>query len=338
MNTTGIQNYLSNVFHPIVAYDTDTSNFTIKLDTSNIDTYSGNIVSVIRADVGDVNSNVYVGLLSGNNILDIKACRNVSAFGHSAGSNISNCSNSVYIGGQAGAGSLDNQDVISIGYQSGEAGAGVSNIFIGSGTRSTLGSRNTFLGHGIDVSNVSDQVRIGRGTVTPIILDTSYNWVGLGGITSPLNLTYSKIDLSGNTRVQGNLGINIVPGDRTLDVNGNFRSRDTSLNTLDFSNGLTRSSGGFASIHSNIPVSPADPATIGTLKRGVILVSAANRANPADYASRMVFAGPALNIVNLGFDVSGGDTTINFATSNIQIVDTINTTTYDYNITYFPLP
>lgn len=337
MNTTGIQNYLSNVFRPIVAYDTDTANFTVKLDISNIDTYSGNVVSVTRADVGDVNSNVYVGVLSGNSILTLKDCRNVSAFGHSAGSNISNCSNSVYIGGQAGAGSLNNQDVISIGYQSGKAGAGVSNIFIGSGTQSTLGSRNMFLGHGIDVSSVSDQVRIGRGTVTPIVLNTSYNWVGLGGITSPLNLTYSTIDILGSTRVEGNLGINIVPGDRTLDVNGNFRVRDASLNTLDFSNGLTRSSDGYASIQSTIAVN-SEATTIGTLKKGAVLVTAVNQSNSADYASRMVFAYTLSNIVNLGFDVSGGDATIDFATSNIQIVDTTNTTTYDYNITYFPLP
>lgn len=337
MNTTGIQNYLSNVFRPIVAFDTDTTNFTVKLDISNIDTYSGNVVSVVRADVGDANSNVYVGVLSGNSILTLKDCSNVSAFGHRAGNDISNCSNSVYIGDQAGAGSLNNQDVISIGFQSGEAGTGVSNIFIGSGTGSTLGSRNMFLGHGIDVSSVSDQVRIGRGTVTPIVLDTCYNWVGLGGTTTPFDLTYSKIDLSGNTRVQGNLGINIIPGGRTLDVNGNFRARDTSLNTLDFSNGFTRSSGGYASIQSNIVVASA-ATTIGTLKKGAVLVTAVNQSNSADYASRMVFAYTPSNIVNLGFDVSGGDTTIDFATSNIQIVDTTNTTTYDYNITYFPLP
>lgn len=338
MNTTGIQNYLSNVFRPIVAFDTDTTNFTVKLDISNVDTYSGNVISVVRADVGDVNSNVYVGVLSGNSILTLKDCRNVSAFGHRAGNDISNCSNSVYIGDQAGAGSLNNQDVISIGFQSGEAVTGVSNIFIGSGTGSTLGSRNMFLGHGIDVSSVSDQVRIGRGTVTPIVLDTSYNWVGLGGTTTPFDLNFSTVDISANTRVQGNLGVNIIPGGRTLDVNGNFRVRDASLNILDFSNGLTQSSRGFASIQSNVDAEATFAATIGTLKKGVVLISAISRSDSANHASRMVLAYTLSNAIDIGSNVAGGDASISFSTSNIQITDAANTAIYDYNITYFPLP
>ncbi len=337
MNTTGIQNYLSNVFRPIVSYDTGTLNFTPKLELSNIDTYSGNIVSVIRGDIGDSNSNVYVGLLSGNSIVDTRACRSVSAFGYAAGSNISNCSNSVYLGNQAGSSSSNNQGVISIGYQSGEGGNGVSNIFIGTGTKSTLGSSNIFLGHAIDLSSVSNQVRIGYGTNTPIAADLLQKWVGIGGITTPYNITYSKIDLSGNTRIQGNLGLNIDPGTRTLDVNGNFRAQDSSLNVLEFSNGFTRSTGGYVSIQSDISVNQA-ATTIGTLKKGAVLVTAVNQADSADYASRMVFAYTSSNVTDIGSNVAAGDASITFSTSNIQITDTTNTTNYGYSITYFPLP
>lgn len=335
MNTTGIQNYLSNVFRPIVTYDTGTSNFTPKLELSNIDTYSGNVVSVIRGDIGDSSSNVYVGVLSGNSIVDTRACSRISAFGWMAGSNISNCSNSVYIGAEAGNGSVSNRDVISIGYQSGQAGAGVSNIFIGTGTRSALGSSNIFLGHAIDLSSVSNQVRIGYGSNTPFAADLLQKWVGIGGITSPYDITYSKIDLSGNTRVQGNFGLNVNPGARTLDVNGNFRVRDSSLNTLDFSNGLTSSSGGFASIQSNITAGIGNT-TIGVLKRGIINISAVDRASSANRTVFICFAYSLSNVTSLGSN-SMGDTDITIAGSDIQISNTTSIKTYDYNITYFPL-
>jgi hypothetical protein len=336
MNTTGIQNYLSNVFRPIVSYDTGTSNFTPKLEMSNIDTYSGNVVSVIRGDIGDSNGNVYVGLLSGNPIIDARACSGVSAFGYSAGSNISNCSNSVYLGTEAGATSSNNQGVISIGYQSGKGGNGVSNIFIGTGTKSTSGSSNIFLGHGIDLSSVSNQLRIGFGTSIPIAANISTKWVGLNGLVTPLDVG-NTFDASGNVRIQGQLGINITPGGRTLDVNGNFRTADASANVLDFSNGLTRSSGGFASIQNDISVNMA-ATTIGTLKLGAVLVSAVNKNDSADHASRLVLAYTASNAVDVGSNVAAGDASITFNTSNIEITDTTNTTTYSYSITYFPLP
>jgi hypothetical protein len=147
----------------------------------------------------------------------------------------------------------------------------------------------------------------------------------------------NKLDVSGNVRIQGQLGINISPGGRTLDVNGNFRAQDSSTNILDFSNGLTRSSGGFTSVQSNIAVN-AVATTIGQLKKGVVLISAVNQSNSADYASRMVLAYTPTDAVDLGSNVAGGDASITFSTSNIQITDITNTTTYDYSITYFPLP
>jgi hypothetical protein len=336
MNTTGIQNYLSNVFRPIVVYDTAASNFTPKLEMSNIDTYSGNTVSVFTAGVGDANSNVYVGKEAGNLFTNLKACRYVSAFGYAAGSNISNDSNSVYLGYYAGSDNSNTSSIIAIGSEAGKIGTGVSNILIGTNTTSRFGSSNIVLGHGIDLSGVSNQIRIGLGTNTPIAANLSNGWLGFGGITSPYNINFSKIDVSGNTRIQGNLGLNIDPGTRTLDVNGNFRARDAALNILDFSNGLTRSSAGFASLQSNLSV-PVGSTPIGSIRRGIIHVSAIDQASSANRAAYIYFAWTTSNVTPLMSNISG-DTDINTSSTDIQISNTTSTKTYDYNITYFPLP
>lgn len=295
MNTTGIQNYLSNVFRPIVSY-TD-SNFAVKMELSNIDTYSGNVVSVIRADVGDSVSNVYVGTLSGNSIVSTQSCSQVSAFGYAAGRGISNCSTSVYLGTQAGETSSNNQGVISIGYQSGQAGTGVSNIFVGTGTRAGTGSSNILLGHGIVLSNTSNQVRIGYGTKIPIAADLSRNWVGIGGITSP-----------------------IVPNGTTMDVSG-----------------ITRSTGGYVSIQSNISAGIGATVNVGTIKKGIFHISAVDQSSSANRAATTYFAWTLSNVTSMSA-TSNGDTSITTSSTNIQISNATTTKTYDYTITYFPLP
>jgi len=212
MNTTGIQNYLSNVFRPIVEYNTTSSNFIPKLELSNIDTYSGNTVSVFRADVGDSNFNVYVGKESGNSLVDIRSCSNVSAFGYGAGSLISNDQNSVYVGYQAGAGNIATRSIIGIGSGAGGGGIGVSNIFIGTNTKSTTGSRNILIGHDLS-TNLSDQIRVGYRNRIPIAADMSQNWVGIGGVLSPIDGT-GTLDVSGSTRSTG--GYTSIQGVRDI--------------------------------------------------------------------------------------------------------------------------
>lgn len=334
MSTTGIQNYLSNVFRQVYTYDPTLSvPFVPKLEISNIDTYSGNAVSVFTAAVGDSASNVYVGSNAGNPYNVIRSCANVTALGYGAGSNISNVSNSVYLGFAAGAGAQVASAVVAIG--AGAIGGGTSNIAIGNGT-GTVGASNILIGHSIAPGSVSNQVRIGYSGKIPIAADVCRNWVGLGGILSPTNLTYATIDVSGSTRVQGNLGVNIDPGTRTFDVNGNFRSSDAS-GTLEFSSGFVRSTGGYVSVQSDISVN-AVATTIGTLKKGVVLVSAVNQSNSGDHAAQMVLAYTTSNTVLLSSNVTVGDASITFSGSNIQITDVTNTTRYGYSITYFPLP
>lgn len=333
MNTTGIQNYLSNVFHPIYTWDTIASNFTPKLEMSNIDTYSGNTITVFSASVSDSASNVYVGREAGNSYTTTRACINVTALGYGAANNISNDSNSVYIGWYAGASGSNSSNVISIGKSSG--GNGTNNIFLGTST-GTIGQSNILIGHFIAPSNVSNQIRIGYSNQIPIAADLSVNWVGLGGITSPTNLPLASIDISGSTRIQGNVGINIDPGTRTLDVNGNFRARDASLNILDFSNGLTRSSLGYVSVQSNV-VAGVGSTTIAQLRRGIVQVSAVDQANSANRAAYIFFAYTNSNTSTLASNI-GGDTDIAISSTNIQISNATSTKTYDYSVTYFPLP
>lgn len=334
MSSSGIQNYLSNVFRQVYVFDTTAAVFVPKLELSNIDMYSGNSVSVFTAAVGDAACNVYVGSNAGNSFSTLQGCSNVTAVGYGAGSNISNVVNSTYMGFSAGANSSTANAVIAMGVSA--IGGGTSNISIGNGTGS-VGISNILIGHSLNLSGESYQVRIGHGTNTPIAADLSANWVGIGGRTTPSDLTYARIDISGSTRIQGNVGIFTTPGGRTLDVVGNFRSTQDGSNVLDFNDGVTRSTGGFTSIQSNIAV-PAAATPIGQLKKGVVLISAVNQSNSADYASRMLIAYTTSNAVDLGSNVAAGDASITLSTSNIQITDVTNTTTYDYSITYFPLP
>lgn len=335
MSTTGIQNYLSNVFRQVYTYDSTLSvPFVPKLELSNIDTYSGNALSVFTAAVGDSASNVYVGSNAGNPYNVIRSCSNVTALGYGAGSNISNVSNSVYLGFGAGAGAQVASAVIAIG--SNANGGGTSNIAIGNGTGS-VGASNVLIGHSIAPGNVSNQIRIGYNGGIPIAADLCRNWVGLGGILSPRDITYANVDVSGSTHIQGNLGINITPGTRTLDVNGNFRAQDASMNALDFSNGFTRSTGGYVSIQSNISVPATGSSTIGTIRKGIIHVSALNGTG-TNRAAYIYFAWTDSNVTALA-STSNGVTNITTSTTNIQISNSGGSpAVHSYSITYFPLP
>lgn len=242
-STTGVQNLLVNVFRPVYTYDPTTTLFTPKLELSNIDTYSGNTISIFRADIGDAGNNVYVGSNAGNPFTTLRACSNVTAVGYGAGSNISNVSNSTYIGYYAGNGAQTASNVVAIGANAN--GNGVSNVYVGSGTGGVgVGNSNVFLGAGT-VGSGSGSILIGTGLTdasvssvfklgsTYLTGNISTKWLGVGS-TSPID-SNSKFDVSGNVYVYGQQGINRSP-ERTLDLNGNFRAADA-FGTLDFSNG-----------------------------------------------------------------------------------------------------
>jgi hypothetical protein len=129
--------------------------------------------------------------------------------------------------------------------------------------------------------------------------------------------------------------VNIQPGDRTLDVNGNFRVRDSSLNTLDFSNGFLTSSGGFQSTRGSISAG-VGTTTIGTLKRGIVQVSTVDVSSSANRAGYLYFAYDTSAASILVSNIAG-DTALALSTSNIQISNITTTKTYNYSITYFPM-
>lgn len=333
-STTGVQNFLVNVFRPVYTYDTTTSLFTPKLELSNIDTYSGNALAVITAAVGDSNGNMYVGSNAGNAYSATRACFQVTALGQYAGNAISNVSNSTYVGYNAGAGAQGTLLVpvntnIGIGVSAG--GAGSSNIFIGNSTAAT-GTGNILIGHAISGNAGSNLLQIG----TTIYGNLSTKWVGIGRST-PYD-TNDRLDVSGNTYIYGQLGINITPGTRTLDVNGDFRAQDAAANILDFGDGKLRSSAGFYSSRGDITLAVTTAETIGTLKRGIVLITAIDRATSANRATEMVFAWTTSNTTSLS-SASNGDLSITYTGSNIQISNASGSTAMitDYSITYFPV-
>ena len=365
-STTGIQNLLVNVFRPVYRYDTLTNLFTPKLDLSNVDTYSGNIVQATRADFGDSAGNMYVGSNSGNAVGATRANVYATAIGEFAGSNISNVSNVTYLGYNAGAGAQGTltapvNDVIGIGVSAG--GAGVSNIFLGNSTKGT-GSNNILIGHGIDTGTSNYRFRIG----STIYGDLSTNWIGIGRPT-PYDPVNNRLDVSGNTYIFGQLGLNITPGTRTLDVNGDFRSQDAAGNTLDFTGGqvgvnrdpqrtmdisgtfrvqsnattlldvstsVVTAPGGYTSVTGSISAG-VGTTTIGPIKRGLLHVAAIDQASITNQAFYTLFASSTSDVSVIATAING-DTDITTSGTSLQISNLTSTKTYDYMITYFPLP
>lgn len=329
-STTGIQNLLVNIIRPVYAYDATATLYTPKIEITNVDTYSGNVVSVLRADISDANSNVYVGTLAGNTPATLtRGCFYTVALGVSAGNSISNVSNSVYLGYSAGNGATSASSVIAIGTNAN--GNGTSNIYVGTGTGGT-GSSNILIGHGITSSTNSNLLQIG----TTLYGDLSTNWVGIGTPT-PINDFSNRFDVSGNTHIYGNLAVNRTPGDRTLDVNGNFRASDA-LGTLDFSNGVTSSLNGFASSRGTTTVDNTSNVSIGTLKTGLAIIAVRSGATNFDGRTVFVLDTAAPTVSNLSSNKSA-TTTVNFTSNSINISNTTGgSLAYDWSITYLPLP
>jgi len=337
MNTTGIQNYLSNVFRPIYVYDAGTTNFTGQLTMSNIENYTGNTITVSNVAVSSFGQNVFVGASAGipYNITTANVTK-VTALGYGAASNISNDSNSIYIGWYAGSSGSNSANVISIGANSG--GNGAENIFIGTDTGS-VGTNNILIGHRIDISSSSNQLRIGSSNKIPIAADISRNWVGLGGTLTP-SYAYSTLDVSGNAVFTGNVSINKDAGGRTLDINGNFRTMDASLNTLDFSNGITRSSKGFATDMSTVTLAIGAAVDIGTLRRGITALTVSALTGGA-YNSRFItYNDNYATVASMGSATAGTPPAFNYTASNtIQLSNgTGASNTFSWSVTYFPSP
>lgn len=222
-STTNVQNLLVNVFRPTSVYDPITTLFQVKLDMSNVNTVFANDFYGLRADIGDSNNNMYVGVGSGNPIDLPNACSNNTVLGVFAGAGMSNVTNSTYLGYTAGQGASNADQTIAIG--AGAVGNGLLNLYIGNNTGGS-GDGNLFIGHAI--------------TAPPTLSNTMY--IGLGGpiitgkfaaappYTQRVGLLESNpqypVHMGTYTFISNGLGINADPAAHTLNVNGDCRMED----------------------------------------------------------------------------------------------------------------
>ena len=358
---------MTNVFRPTCVFDTTNGVYQTKLELTNIDSVSANIVYGFAASFGDSNGNLYVGISAGNAYSILTASSNTcnTFIGISAGGSTSNVKNSVFLGYRSGFGTVLSSNSISIGANT--VNGGNSNIYIGAGTGIASGSNNIFLGSGMSNGGtaVSNQLMIGSGSNTSIIGDLSSNRVGINLSSLPATSPDLKLDVNGFTRIgtnaNGGLGINTLPGYYALDVNGGFRVSD-GYGVLTFTNSGSNTvtsisntaayasstatlevTGGFFSKRGTVTVSPSTSSAIGQLKLGNILICV--RSSATQYASLMwlctslaVGATPATLVVMTAQADSNAD--ITYDGNNTILIDNTDSSnaTFTYSITYFPLP
>jgi hypothetical protein len=222
-STSNVQNLLTNVFRPRHTYDTVANFFQTRVEMSNIDTLYANVAYLSNAYVGDSNSNVYVGVGAGNSYVNTQSNFLNTAMGPFAGSNISNASNSVFLGYSAGANVVNARNTILIGTAT--FGNGNSNIFIGTSNGVTSGSCNIFLGQTLAYpgGTSNNTLRIGNGVPT-ILGDLSSHTIGIN--VFPRDTAFA-LDVSGYVHISNaGIGINSDPRDHTLNVNGDMYVTD----------------------------------------------------------------------------------------------------------------
>jgi len=240
MSTANVQNLLSNVFRPTFVYDIGNQVYRTKLELLNIDTVSANMISTYFASVGDVRSNVYVGLGAGNPYSNMVSSSNyyTTFLGAGAGFGSSNVSNSVFLGYNAGQGSVNSTNTIAIG--SNADGDGSNNIYIGAGAgmAGAAGTSNIFIGHGNTLTGVTKQFLLGPLVGQPpssLTNSLGSNYL-LGGdfASNRLGINLSNptynLDVNGYARIGtnsvGGLGVNTNPLDFTFNVNGDMQVTD----------------------------------------------------------------------------------------------------------------
>ena len=240
MSTANVQNLLSNVFRPTFVYDIGNQVYRTKLELLNIDTVSANMVSTFFASVGDVRSNVYVGIGAGNPYSNMVSSSNyyTTFLGAGAGFGSSNVSNSVFLGYNAGQGSVNSTNTIAIG--SNADGDGSNNIYIGAGAgmAGAAGTSNIFIGHGNTLTGVTKQFLLGPliGQPSNSLTNSLGSNYLLGGdfASNRLGINLSNptynLDVNGYARIGtnsvGGLGVNTNPLDFTFNVNGDMQVTD----------------------------------------------------------------------------------------------------------------
>ena len=344
-STSNVQNLLTNVFRPVFVYDTTNNVYQSKLELTNIDAVSANIVYTFAAAVGDAMGNVYVGINSGNpnSLLAIKANSNTTCIGKESGSGSTSNTESVFIGYRAGASAVSSSYTVSVG--SSARSGGNSNVFIGYATGTNSGSNNIFIGPsvangtGVTTNNTLLIASAYNGynpatpTILPLIIgDLSGNRVGINlqsitPYTSDTRLVVNGFTRIGGTTNNGKLGINTTPETFDLDVNGTQRIQD-GVGTLTFSNGIQSSSGGYNSSNGTTGVSTT---TTVPFKKGMFMLSATSNTTRHGYIG-VASSTSAYTLVSEG---SNNSSTLITANGSTLVVAS---GTVGWNITYFPTP
>ena len=336
------------MFRPVFVFDTTNGVYQSKLELTNVDAVSANIVYTFASAVGDAMGNVYVGIGAGNahSILDASSNTSNTFVGTSAGGSTTGIIKGVYIGYRAGFGSEFASNSISIGANT--LNGGNSNIYIGCGTGIASGSNNVFLGPAVTNSNVSvsNRLLIGSGSNISIIGDLSSNRIGINLSNLPATTPDLKLDVNGYTRIgttaNGGLGINTLPGYYSLDVNGNFRVSD-GYGVLTFSNSGTDSVTSISNTAAYVSNSTATlQVTSGyfslrgssggsvPFKKGMFMLSATSNTSRHGYIG-VASSTSAYTLVSSNSTDSGSLITADGSTLEVSAGAA-------WNITYFPTP
>ena len=323
-STTNVQNLITTVFRPLYTYDSTSNVFVPRVEMSNVDTYIGNEVFVIRAQVGDSNNNMYVGVGAGNPYTNTTSGNtDLMAIGVGAGASTNNITDSIYLGSNAGANANLSDNVIAIGVSAKVGGS--RNIYLGNST-GNVGTNNVFIGHNIQPATV---VNNSLNINNLVYGDFSARWIGVGNpnrtsSTEPINL-----DVSGSVYVSRKMGIQMLPNN-TLNVNGS-----------------TQSTGGLYSFSGSNAVGASSALTIGTTGNGAattqlgnVLISVQDATTTgANYETGLYFcANAGAAPTKMTSNLSNGYAHISFSGSNIQISNSDSGShVLSWSITYFPL-
>jgi hypothetical protein len=233
-STSNLQSLLAYVFRP--AYTFSNGTFTTTINLSNIDKFTANTVTYQVLYIGDALSNVYIGSNAGNAPAIVSNCNAYSntAIGVLAANALSNSTNSVFVGYQAGLGATSNSSIVSIGMNSGYqlsnatnsiligasnsynlsaisntisigvggGGVGNSNIYLGRSTGAGMtGSGNVFLGNALNVASgvsatLSNTLLIGTGS-NILVTGNFSNGALTVGTSNPSAVSVSNINTYG---------------------------------------------------------------------------------------------------------------------------------------------
>jgi hypothetical protein len=343
---------------------------------SNVNTVTANLVECLRADVGaaEPNSNVFVGLLSGVNFLNLQACYSNTAVGYGAGGQMSNVSNVVAVGFNTAAGVRSTSDSTFVGKNVGPGSIGLSACLwldpTGGGGAGNTSSNTIALGASTGIvgsSNIwigtnAGNANTGMGNITighsiPVTAPTSYLLqVGVGsnvviaGDLSQNAIAIGKADAS----MQYIDGAGRVPG-LVLDVSGYARianglaiGMDPLQSTLDV-NGTFRANDGYGLLsldHDGAGNSRA--VTSGFMQ----MIGGSHSREGSSGVSGAAIGTLCKGITMVGTSTdakiywwsgsgtasiisTGGGTSISTSGSNILYTGASNA---PYNISYFPLP